>query len=254
MSNDTEPRVDSTLSKGLMILEALTAANGSVGVSDLSRQLGLTKSNTFRLLKTLSVLGYVRHEPDKTYSATLKTWQVGRSVVENMNLRSAAEPMMNHLSQETKETIYLAVRDGLRVVYIDKVESLQPIRSWNPIGGTAPLHCVGTGKAILAANYSQLREAMIGRLEAFTDQTITEAAVLDKDMEATRLRGYAIDSGEFRVNIHSLGAAILLPDGEVIGALGISVPDVNLNAGDVERYGTLVQLAAQSVSQALARL
>ena len=157
MKSEIEPRVDSTLSKGLTVLECLSAAHKSMGVSDLSRQLGLTKSNTFRLLQTLRALGYVRHEADKTYSATLKTWQVGRSAVENLNLRPVAAPWLDYLSAETGETIYLAVRNGLEVIYIDKRESLKAIRSWNPIGGSAPIYCVGTGKALLAADYANLR-------------------------------------------------------------------------------------------------
>lgn len=248
------PRVDSTLSKGLAILEHLTQTRGSMGVSDLSRALGLTKSNTFRLLQTLTVLGYVRHEADKTYSATLKTWQVGRAVVENLNLRTVAAPMMQYLSEQTEETIYLAVRDGLRVIYIDKIESAKPIRSWNPVGGTAPLFCVGTGKSILAAEYDTLRDAVLPDLTAFTDKTITDAERLDREMRATQLRGYAVDEGEFRHRIYSFGAAIRVAGGPVVGALGVSVPDVNLADGDVERIGGLVQHAARTVSEALARM
>lgn len=248
------PRVDSTLSKGLAILEHLTQTRGSMGVSDLSRALGLTKSNTFRLLQTLTVLGYVRHEADKTYSATLKTWQVGRAVVENLNLRTVAAPMMQYLSEQTEETIYLAVRDGLRVIYIDKIESAKPIRSWNPVGGTAPLFCVGTGKSILAAEYDALRDVVLPDLTAFTDKTITDAERLDREMRATQLRGYAVDEGEFRHRIYSFGAAIRVAGGPVAGAFGVSVPDVNLADGDVERIGGLVQHAARTVSDALARM
>ncbi|MGR3513622.1 MAG: IclR family transcriptional regulator [Paracoccaceae bacterium] len=254
MTNNTEPRVDSTLSKGLAILEKLTTLKSGMGVSELSRELGLTKSNTFRLLQTLSALGYVQRGGDKSYSATLKTWQVGRAVVENLNLRAAAAQMMLYLSDETKETIYLAVRDGLNVVYIDKVESTKPIRSWNPIGGTAPIHSVGTGKAILAADYRVLRDQVAGALERYTEKTITQIEALDKDMSETQLRGYAIDTGEFRQNTLSFGAAIALPNGETVGALGVSVPDVNLRDGDMERIGALVQHAARSVSESLRRL
>jgi DNA-binding IclR family transcriptional regulator len=254
MTEDPAPRLDSTLSKGLSILEKLTTLKTGMGVSELSRDLGLTKSNTFRLLQTLSALGYVRREPNKTYSATLKTWQVGRSVVENLNLRTAASKMMLYLSEETRETIYLAVRDGLNVVYIDKVESTKPIRSWNPIGGTAPIHCVGTGKAILAADYRLLRDQVAGSLVRFTDRTITDISELDKDMAETQLRGYAIDTGEFRQNILSFGAKIDLPNGETVGALGVSVPDVNLRDGSMERIGAHVQHAARTVSENLSRL
>ncbi|MEM8978679.1 MAG: IclR family transcriptional regulator [Pseudomonadota bacterium] len=254
MVHETPPRVDSTLSKGLAILEKLTTLKAGMGVSELSRELGLTKSNTFRLLQTLTALDYVRREPDKSYSATLKTWQVGRSVVENLNLRAAASQMMLYLSEATKETIYLAVRDGLNVVYIDKIESTKPIRSWNPIGGTAPIHCVGTGKAILAAEYRLLREHLSAPFERFTDKTITDFDTLDAVMAETRLRGYAEDTGEFRQNILSFGAAISLPNGETVGALGVSVPDVNLQEGDNDRIGAHVQHAARAVSESLGRL
>lgn len=251
---DPKPRVDSTLSKGLLILEYLAQVRGSMGVSDLSRALDLTKSNTFRLLQTLTVLGYVRREADKTYSATLKTWQVGRAVVENLNLRNAALPMMTYLSDETHETIYLAVRDGLQVIYIDKIEGRKPIKSWNPIGGTAPLHCVGTGKAILAADYLALRGAIAPMLASFTDRTITDVDALDADMEATLQRGYALDQGEFRAQIYSFGASITGPDGAVAGALGVSVPDLHLGEGDTDRIGGLVRHAARAVSENLSRL
>ena len=247
------PRVDSTLSKGLLIVEALTAANRSRGVSDLARELGLTKSNTFRLLQTLTTLGYVEREPDKSYRATLKTWQVGRAVVENLNIRSMARPLMEFLAEETQETIYLAVRDGLQVVYLDKIESVKPIRSWNPIGGTAPIYCVGTGKALLAANYTELRPLLDGTLAAYTDKTITDLIALDADIANVKLRGYAIDRGEYRPQIYSLGAAITLPDGSAIGALGVSAPNVNLKDGDVERIGAMVQHAARSVTENLIR-
>ena len=254
MSTYTGPRVDSTLSKGLAILETLTGKKSGIGVSDLSRELGLTKSNTFRLLQTLTALGYVRREPDRSYAATLKAWQIGRSVVENLNLRAAASRMMLFLSEQTRETIYLAVRDGLNVVYIDKIESTKPIRTWNPIGGAAPIYCVGTGKALLAEDYRLLRDQVVAALQPYTDRTITDAAALDKDVAATRLRGYGFDTGEFRPNVLSFGAAVHLPNGEAVGALGVSVPDINLGEGDCDRIGALVQHAARSVSEDLGRL
>jgi len=142
MADETpkEPRVDSTLSKGLSIPENLASSSTGKGVTELSKELGLTKSNTFRLLKTLTKLGYVKHRLDKTYAATLKTWQVGRASVENLNLRGLAAPELQLLSQETGETVYLAVRENLKVIYIDNVDGQKPIRSWNTIGGWP--HCI----------------------------------------------------------------------------------------------------------------
>ncbi len=249
-----EPKVDSTLSKGLSILENLAGSREGKGVTELSKELGLTKSNTFRLLKTLTTLGYVKHQPDKSYAATLKTWQVGRNSVENLNLRELSAPELQFLSNETGEAVYLAVRENLSVIYIDKVDSQKPIRSWNAVGGTAPLHCVGTGKAILAADFAKLRDQIKGRLTRHTDKTLTDLEALEKDIEQTVARGFAYDTGEFRDRILSFGAAIVLPGGEPVGALGISLPDINLPNGGVEKFGGLVAHAARSVSKKLGRI
>ena len=250
----TEAKVDSTLSKGLAILEKLAEARRSLGVTEISRSLDLTKSNTFRLLQTLSRLGYVTQKEDGSYAVTLKMWQVGRSTVDSLNLRELAAPEMAYLADETGETIYLAVPEQFNVVYIDKIESKKPIRSWNPIGGSAPIHCVGTGKAILAANYERLRDKLSEPLQAFTNRTLTSLSQLDADIEATRVRGYAFDTGEFRDRIFSFGAAIRLPDGEAVAAIGISVPNVNLPENGEERFGALSVHAAEAVSRKLSRV
>ncbi len=246
-------KVDSTLSKGLSVLESLAGKSRGVGVSDLSRDLGLTKSNTFRLLQTLTALGYVRHGEDRTYSATLKTWQVGREIVDQLNLRELCAPDLQFLARETGETIYLAVPEGLSVVYIDKIDSQKPIRSWNPVGGSAPMQCVGTGKAILAASYEARRDSIGDALSRYTDRSLTRLDALDADMVLTRKRGYAFDQGEFRERILSFGAAILLPDGEPIAAIGISVPDINLPKNGEKMFGNLVSQAARSASARLAQ-
>ena len=248
-----EPKVDSTLSKGSLILENLTGAKSGRGVTELSKELGLTKSNTFRLLQTLTTLGYVQHLPDKTYGATLKTWRVGRASVENLNLRGIAAPELSYLSSATGEAVYLAVRENLNIVYIDKRDSLKPIRSWNTVGNTAPLHCVGTGKAMLAADFPKLRDQLSGALTQHTDKTLTNMAAIEADVKLSLKRGFAFDCGEFRERILSFGAAIVLPNGEAVGALGISLPDINLPSDGIEAFGGLVSHAAKSVSEKISR-
>lgn len=251
---DTSPRVDSTLSKGLSILEALANNSEGKGVTALSQDLELTKSNAFRLLRTLSTLGYVSSTEDKKYRVTMKVWQLGQSVIENLNIRAIARPHLINLANQTGETVYLAVREDLSVIYIDKIDSTKPIRSFTPKGGSAPLHCVGTGKALLAAEYDALREGIRARLTKFTSETITSIRKLDADMQATLERGYSIDTGEYRERIHSFGAAISLPNGRTIAALGVSAPDVNLEGGRTEEVCQFVKQAADAISEELANL
>lgn len=255
-TNDQEstPRLDSTLSKGLSILEFLAQSPNGIGVTELSRELNLTKSNTFRLLRTLSALGYVKPLQNKKYCVTMKTWQIGQQIVSHLNLQEIAAPQMLQLSQETGETIYLAIRDGLMVIYLDKIESSKPIRSWTPKGGSAPIHCVGTGKALLAAEYDLLREQIRNNLTRYTPQTITSIKKLDEDVASTQERGYSIDCGEYRDQIWSFGASIHLPNTEVVAALGVSVPYINLAGNRETEIGVAVKKAAELVSATLVQM
>lgn len=244
----TEPRIDSTLSKGLRILEALAAAPEGRGVTALSRELELTKSNTYRLLRTLSELGYVRPTPDRTYQVTMKVWQVGQKVIDNLDICQAATSQMRALSKSTGEAIYLAVPSDISVIYVDKVESTRPIRSFTPKGGTAPMHCVGTGKALLAANYDNLRDSIKNHLDRYTDKTITSIKAMDKDIADTQTRGYAVDHGEYRENIMSFGATIHLPNGEAIAAIGVSAPNINLTPERIDDICEATVSAAHSIT------
>ena len=134
-----------------------------------------------------------------------------------------------------------------------KIDGLKPIRSWNQVGGSAPIHCVGTGKAILASNYDQLRDTIKHSLVKYTDKTHTSIKALDADIESTRRRGYAVDTGEFRERILSFGAVIRLMNEQPIAALGISLPDVNLPEDGETKLGELVRKAADNVSEKLLR-
>ena len=113
---------------------------------------------------------------------------------------------------------------------------------------------MATGKALLAAMYDRMRDQVKDHLTRYTEVTITSLRKLAADLAETQTRGYAIDRGEYRDRIYSIGAAIRLPSGRAVAALGISAPDVNLGPGQVDEIGILLRKAAGDASAALARL
>lgn len=126
--------------------------------------------------------------------------------------------------------------EPIRCVHRQNRQS-KTVRSWNTAGRTAPLYCVGTGKAILAADYTRLRDQIAKELTRYTDRTLTDINDLDADIALTKTRGYAYDKGECRDRIVNFGAAITLPGGQPIVALGISLPDISLPDMRAERLG-----------------
>lgn len=245
-------RVDTTLYKGLQILETLAASQTTLGITDLSNRLDLNKSNIHRLVKTLCTLGYVSQCPDRSYRASLKIWKLGTMVMNHANLARLAAAAMNGLAQASGELVHLSVLDGSRVLYIEKIDSAQSVRAYTVRGGSAPLHCVATGKVLLAYNYDFLRGSIANTLELFTPKTITSLKALDAEIAAILQAGIAVNAGEYRADVGGIAAPIMDTTGSVLAAIGISGPLSRLPRTKIKELSPLVTAAAKSVSKLIA--
>lgn len=220
--------MDTTLTKGIRLLEALCASEARRGVTELAVELGLQKSNVYRLLRTLVALGYVDQDTATSrYGPSLRLWEFGAMVADRLDLRTVARPRLLKLAEETQETVHLSILSGLEVVFIDKVDSPFPLRAYSRVGGRAPAHCVATGKALLAFADDDTF-ALIGqtKLRRFTRASIVSRARLLKELAQVRLRGYALNRGEWREGVNGLAVPIFDHTRRVVAAVGITLPAV----------------------------
>jgi len=216
-------RTDTTLTKGVRLLEALCASERRRGVTELSNELGLQKSNVYRLLQTLTALGYVDQEIESgRYGPTLRIWEYGAMVSDRLDVRIVARPILSKLAEETEETVHLSILSGLEVVYIDKVDSPFPLRAYSRVGGRAPAHCVATGKALLAfADEATVALLACTPLKRFTNTTIVSQAQLMKELAQVRKRGYAINRGEWKEGVNGLAVPIFDHTRKAVAAVGM---------------------------------
>ena len=222
-----------------------------MGITEISTELGLNKSSVHRLIKSLSATGYVVQEADRTYRASLKIWQLGTSVMSHTNLAKISARAMNTLAHLTGESVHLSVLNGLRTLYIEKIDSAQPVRAYTARGGEAPLHCVATGKILLAFSYSSLRDSMIGNMTKYTPKTITSISALDAEMTRVRLSGIAINNGEYFQDVVAIAAPVRDPTDRVICAVGISGPLSRLTRQRVKELTPAVIEAGEAISAEL---
>jgi IclR family KDG regulon transcriptional repressor len=244
-------RVDSTLQKGLQILEALAASPRPLGITDLSKSLKMNKSNVHRLVKSLCTLNYLTQNSDRSYRPSLKLWKLGSAVMSHDNLSRLCAGEMSRLAQKTAETINLSVLDGLQTLYIDKIDSAQSVRTYTERGGNGPLHCVATGKVLLAYSYDALRGPVSKILEKHTPKTIISIKALDAEMAEIRKVGYAINTGEYSIDAGGIAAPIFDPEGKILAAIGVSGPLSRLNRQKLKDLAGSVIQAAKSVSAAI---
>jgi len=242
-----------SVKRALSILETLAQNSADLGVSDLGRALGLSKSTVHRLLATLEEAGYVQSSSPGRYALGIKAFEVGSAVLNRMGLRKVALGPMQELADLTRETVNLALLDGLEIVYIDRIECSEPLRMDLQVGRRVPTHCSALGKAILAFLDPREFEDIMSRLSfpRYTARTITSGDALRRELAATREQGYSVDNEEYIEGIRCVAAPIFDYRSRPVAALSVAGPSVRLT---MDRIGSVAQLlltATQSISRGL---
>lgn len=239
--------------KGLAVLEALVEQQGrSRTIEELAAELKLTKSNVHRTLQTLAHANYLaKNENTGSYHLTMKLFELGARQLLQFDVRTFAPPFMRALAEETGETVHLSILDGFTVVYIEKIDSPQPVRSYTAIGGRAPAYAVATGKAMLAYQPDGYLERHAADLMRHTPTTITSVPVLKDEMARIARSGYAINRGEWRESVGGLAVAVFNGLNQVVAALGISGPLDRLTLGKMSELAPLVKKRAADISRAM---
>jgi len=241
--------MDSTLAKGLKILEVLADSDRPQGVTALAQRLGLPKSNIHRTLSTLVEIGYAtRHEDLHRYSATLKTWEVGANIISRNFLRRASLPFLRVLHQMSQETVYLAVLDGTDVLYLEKLDALYPMVKSARIGQRMPSIFPASGLALLA--HMPDAENRVRRCaEATADIRQSDPDAILSTLAQVRSQGYARTTSGWNQGTLSIAVPILRPDTDTMGAIGIAGAAERLTEELVSEWIPTLRNSAMQISE-----
>lgn len=244
--------METTLVKGLHLLEALIRAERPCSLTELAVACELSKSNAHRLLRTLEHCHYLRQDPEsKAYEPTLRVWELGVRVFRRLDFRTVAADHLRRLADLTGESVHLSTLDDNEVLYIDKVESRHAVRAFIGIGDRAPAYCTATGKAMLAFMPPPAVEEATRTMQRFTPLTPIDRTRLDADLERIRVQGYAITGGEWRVGVVGIAAPIRSADGVVVGGVGIAGPEARMRQADFDTQLAAVLATAAAISKSL---
>ena len=243
--------MDKTLLKGLRVLEAVAEAKyGYRNVEQLAAQLGLTRDNTLRTLQTLVHAGYVLKEHDGEYRGTARLFELGARQLARVDIRGLALPAMQILADRTAETVHLSILDGLDVVYIEKIDCPQPIRTYSVIGERAPAYAVATGKALLAHQSDKYLERFNNAMTQHTAATFVSLDRLKDELRLSEGKGYAVNRGEWRDGVGGIAAAVFNSTGQAVAAVGLSVPLDRLTL-KMEQFAVDVVACGKAISEKL---
>jgi len=246
--------MDSTLAKGLAVMEWMARQARACRVTDVALAFGMARSNAHRTLQTLVECGWAVQDADTSaYRPSLRLFELGAMVSEAADIGALLRPHLAALAQASGETIHLAVLDGAEIVYLDKFDSPLPVAAYSRIGGRAPACCVASGKAMLAAarlDAAALR-ALFGTLQPHTPHSIVDFDALQAELERSRARGYAENREEWRLGVCGLGVPVFDARGTAVAAVGMSVPSIRFARTQARELSDRIMACARDASATL---
>ena len=251
-SRDAEPEIVDAVYRALAILECFSSDRPELGISEISRELGMHKSTVFRSLASLQARGFVSKDPrTRRYTIGSKILKPAGAYLSTVDVREKAKPQMESLRARTKETVSLYVPAGDRCVCIERLESPLEVRRVIRVGDQVPLHAGSSGKVLLAHLPEPVRENVLSRAlsEPSLDGHPPGRADLEAELATIRERGFAISHEERVPQVSSASAPVFDAAREVVAALTVSGPTARFGDERTSQYARLVAEAAREISR-----
>jgi len=241
-----------SLGKVIRVLECFSTADRTLSVTEVCERTNFPRSTTHRLLASMKEVGLLDQDRQRDrYRLGIKLFEMGNLVLANMDLHREARPYVEQLGRLTGQSVHLAVFDGRQAIVIHRSDPSDGAPAMTFVE-SAPVHCTGVGKAILAFQPADVIDRLIAMgLQRYTDATITSSSALRFELARTRGRGYSVDEAEHQPGVRCIGAPIRDQTGRVFAAVSITGSAWKIPADQTEALSKVVMHTAKSISDRL---
>lgn len=240
-----------SVSRAMKILELLAQSQRGLTLSDISRRLGLPKSSTHVLIKTLENLGYLKSSKlTGRFSFGLKLVSLGKMALENLDLREQARPFLQDLMLRSGLTVHLAILEGAEAVIIEKVEAPGMLRLATWVGRRLDANSSGVGKALLAFSEEEISGYRFrGRpMARHNRNTISSPERLARELKKVRELGYAFEDEEGEIGFRCIGAPICDSSNRAIASISIAGATSQISNDRIATLAGMVKMTAKQIS------
>jgi len=247
--------VDKTLTKGLQLMEALSRSAGSRGISELAKELSLTKSNVHRLMQTLIASGYVRKdEATERYLLSSKLWRLSRLGQPLYGLREIVRPVLRVAVEKTSDSVLFAVVEGDEMLIVDHVETKSVVRVYFSMGQVIRVdEPVVPGKGLTALQMVALAYLSFGRTSEGVSKkrAVVNPWVSDGRLVQIRKDGFGVSRGSWLKDVNAVVVPVFDIDQKFVGVLSCFGPESRLTES---RFAPIARILAQLALQIRDRL
>jgi IclR family acetate operon transcriptional repressor len=240
------------------VLDVLTEVSLHPGATsgEIAKSLNLTAPTAHRLLRVLCDRGFaVQNETGKYVPGPQMRVLVG-DWVDHALLEEIGRPLLAQLRDQTTETVFLSVREGLQLTYLVVMRSSHSVQMYGEVGQQIPLHATSQGKVVLAFLPPGVGERIVDQLELprYTPSTITSSAELHEVMYDIRRDGYALNLEERELGVRSVAAPVLDEGGNVVASVCVGGPIYRVSEDDLRgKFADLACAIAEAISAELLR-
>jgi DNA-binding IclR family transcriptional regulator len=236
-----------SIEKCFEILSAFTKeGNARLNVSQLSQVTNRPKSTLYRYLQMLTGRGALDYDAQlNQFSLGPLILKLGAIAAKNVDIQVMARPLMQKLSDEVQETVYLTGLIGQEGICIEKIDCKNSVRYIIERGDIFPVYASATGRVLMAYLSTEEQEKIIARgLKRFTKYTITDPDELRKRLKEIRGRGFAFSNQELGPGGMAISAPIFNSQNKIFAGLSIAAPVDRFKEKNLQQFnGRLIEYA-----------
>lgn len=241
-----------SVSRALNILELLAQSQRGLTLSDISRKLGLPKSSTHVLIRTLESSGYLKSSRHSgKFCFGLKLVSLSNMALENLDLREQARPFLQDLMVRTGLTVHLAILEGAEAVIIEKIEAPGMLRLATWVGRRLDANSSAVGKALLAFGEEDVARRFPRPMARHNKNTISSPERLARELRKVRELGYAFEDEEGEIGFRCIGAPIFDFGNRAVAAISIAGTTSQISNERVTRLASMVRTTGSQISSRL---
>jgi IclR family KDG regulon transcriptional repressor len=234
------------------ILDLFSAAQPEWGTTEIAERSGLSKSSAHALVTSLVEIGLLEKTPDRRFRLGHKLLGFSETILAGSDVFNSTRDILNDLMQKLGRSVYLAIQDGLHVVYINRLQGSSAVpASLGNAGYTLPAHASAAGKILLAHLADTKVRSILEKqgLVPLTRRTITSESALVSELRTTRKRGYAYSQGEYVPELYCIAAPVWDWDNKVVAALGIGATAIDFEMNQARMVREVTRAAGLASSE-----
>lgn len=250
-----DPNFMQSLARGLEVLGVFQHARPGLSVSEVATLAKISRAAARRCLHTLAVLGYARaHEG--SYKLTPKALSLGYAYLSASPVVRVAQPVLEEVSTRLHESCSMTVLDGDEIVYVARAATKRIISVGLSVGSRLPAYCTAMGRVLLAYSTHADIDGYFQRVPLVrqTPHTITEVALLRRELQQIRAAGHALVDQELELGLRSIAVPVRQSDGRAVAAINVGAQAARVDLATMtQTYLPILRAAAEQIALAIAR-